>query len=103
MTTLVIQIGNSDDKLPQAEWAKYARRTHETINAWAEEIHFSGGSYTFDPWQNACFVCEVDDDCHERLHAALIVIARRFQQDSIAITKGETVFISPSSEVKNER
>ena len=96
MTTLVIQIGNSDDKLSQEEWSKYGRRTHETIMTFAKEMHFSGGSYIFDPWQNACFVCEIADKYLEDLYTALIDIASRWGQDSIAITRGETVFISPS-------
>ena len=61
MKTITIQIGNSDNKLTQIEWADFIRRTNEALSLIDLEIHFSGFSRPDAPWQNAAWVIV----CHE--------------------------------------
>ncbi len=102
MTTIVIQIGNSDDKLTQAEWAKFVR----TVDGWIEScvdngmaaIHFRGFSVADAAWQNACWVIEwrpgvVGPWTVEAFKKRLGNVAGKFRQDSIAVTVGETEFV----------
>lgn len=93
MKTIVIQIGNSDNKLSQSEWATFAGAVRLAVSTHVNHIHFSGGSDWDAPWQNACFVCEVTPETIEMLKANLIQIRSSFQQDSIAFLTGEVEFI----------
>jgi hypothetical protein len=94
--TMVIQIGNSgnsDDKLAQQQWSNYVSQMYSKIMMYAEEVHFSGGSQFDAPWQNACFVFEIGKSHCTGLSIELKSIRENFNQDSIALTQGETSFI----------
>lgn len=95
MKTVTIQIGNSDDKLSQGQWADYSQKVANSIGAYAEEIHFSGFSVGDAPWQNAAWVIVIDNEYlqEERLRNELTIFRKEFKQDSIAWTEGETKFI----------
>ena len=89
--TVVIQIGNSDNKLTQQEWAEFIGRIRKAINAYCGHRHFDGG---FDrPWQNACFVAEITPECMEPLLSEIAIVRQRFRQDSVAVVFGETQFV----------
>lgn len=92
MTTVVIQIGNSDNKLTQEEWSVYVARVMQAIAGSDSEIHFSGGSGTERPWQNWCVVFVPGADFYSLL-VELEQIRKDFRQDSIALTQGHTTFI----------
>lgn len=100
MNTGVIQIGNSDDKLSQKEWAKYVADVNEILQVWQLTIHFLGHSPAHAPWQNACWVFELDTTVFpmEELRNDLSDVARRFRQDSVALTLGVTEFVKSSAE-----
>jgi hypothetical protein len=91
----VIQIGNSDEKLTQAEWSEYIAAVNQNLQNWQPTIHFLGYSPPDAPWQNACWVFEVQDEelWIEQLKVELAYIARQFRQDSIALTLGYTEFV----------
>jgi len=91
--TMVVQIGNSDDKLSQGKWSNYIDYVHDKIKPFANEIHFNGGSSFDAPWQNACFVLEIDYVSISKLRTELTSVKKLFDQDSIAITCGDTEFI----------
>ncbi len=93
MKTVVVQIGNSDNKLSQAEWSDFVCYVRDAIGQHSEIIHFDGGSKHDSHWQNACFVSEVSDDNRERLMSDLRSHRERYRQDSVAVTIGDTVFI----------
>lgn len=93
MKTVVIQIGNSDNKLTQNEWAHYAEYMRSAIAANAVQVHFSGGSDWNAPWQNACWVCEVADVQLSGLTEAVRKCREQFEQDSAAVTIGETLLV----------
>jgi hypothetical protein len=94
MKTIVIQIGNSDDKLTQKEWSYFVTRVSNTLDTLGAEVHFSGGSAAIAPWQNYCWVVGMSsaDDLRRRLAN----MAKTYNQDSIALTIGDTEFIEAS-------
>lgn len=92
MTTTVIQIGNSDDKLAQAQWAHFFKRVDDAVRSRASQIHFSGTSHPSAEWQNAAWVFEIDETPSLRLYDEMKVFCEMFNQDSIAWTEGKTIF-----------
>lgn len=93
MITAVIQIGNSDNTLTEAKWAKYSIAMWCAIDLCIERYHFRGGS-TWDAFhQTALWVCEVDPDKVQKLRNALEKVRREFHQDSVALTLGNTEFV----------
>lgn len=91
--TAVIQIGNSDDKLPQAEWAKYVDDVNKIINEWSTQVHFCGFSNSNTPWQNACWVVYVTEYQNNYLKEHLASCKLKYRQDAIAYLQGNTYFI----------
>jgi len=91
--TVAVQIGNSDDKLLQVDWALYCEDVSECIDILAEQIHFSGASHPFCRWQNACWVFEIEPVSISELKEKLTLIRKKYIQDSIAILVGNTDFI----------
>lgn len=93
MATVVVQIGNSDNKLSQAEWSKFVSYMRDAIGKHSEHVHFDGGSRHDAPWQNACFVSEVPGEKLELLMADMRRHRETFWQESVAVIIGETAFI----------
>lgn len=91
--TIVIQIGNSDNKLTQSDWSNFCTLTEDAIDRAYHAIHFKGGSSWDSSYQNACWVIEIDENNLEQLYSRLTEIRIRFRQDSVVIIKGETKFI----------
>lgn len=96
-------IGNSDDKLPQAEWAQFVSDVHDVVTV-AESagarIHFMGCSPASAPWQNATWVLELDADAtviRSTLRVCLAELCGKYRQNSIAWWEAhETEFIPPA-------
>lgn len=88
--TLTVQIGNSDGKLTQNEWAHFIESIRKVISDHAYQIHFQGGSDWDAPWQNACWVCEVAPKFRDSLIQKLCHTKNAYRQESIALTWGET-------------
>lgn len=79
-----ISIGNSDDKLTQAEWAAFHAHVKMTIRPAVDMVH---GEWVSEPtarWQNACWCVDVDDNVSRYLRADLGKIGATYRQDSIA-------------------
>lgn len=91
--TVIIQIGNSDNKLTQGEWASFVAEVDMVANDHVLHTHFKGGSDWDAPWQNACWVCEMNGDKIEALKEGIGVCRRNYKQDSVAMTFGETEFV----------
>lgn len=93
MKTVTIQIGNSDNKLTQERWSEFCK-TVSVHAALAGQVHFYGHSPGDARWQNACWVVVLKDDrAVRRLQLNLADIRQMFNQDSIAVTVGATLFI----------
>lgn len=92
--TAVVQIGNSDDRLTQHRWAQFIERIDAAIGLWRHNTHFHGYPPGNAPWQNACWVFAINPDGVAPLRDDLARYARDFGQESIALTLGETVFVT---------
>lgn len=90
--TLIIQIGNSDNKLTQQAWSQFIHSVNCCFNEFMQ-VHFRGGSSPETGWQNYCWV--VEEHPSVDIRARLKILASMFAQDSIAITYGTTEFITP--------
>jgi hypothetical protein len=80
--TVYISIGNSDDKLTQAEWATYLSDVRTTVRV--GRVHGEWYSAPDSPWQNACWCVEVQGEDVAWLRAQLTKIRTGYRQDSIA-------------------
>ena len=101
--TITIQIGNSDNKLTQQEWAEYVNDLKKLTQPF--NVHFSGGSPIDAPWQNYCTVLVLTNGQYlcvyqEILKGMLAELCDKYRQDSIAVTTGDTEFIGRNYEVK---
>ena len=92
MKTVVILIGNSDDKLSQKDWAGFYLHVYEFVSKYGT-VHFSGTSIPVAIWQNACFVVEVSILSLSVIKQGLEELSTEYNQDSIAILVGDTEFI----------
>ena len=93
MKTVCVQIGNSDDKLRQVEWAAFVSNVDAVLMVFEKQRHFKGGSTQWEPWQNVCWVIEVEESEMIELFDRLSAMGTKYNQDSIAVTVGETRFI----------
>jgi len=104
--TIVVQIGNTDDKLTQVQWHNFASDLYKMMEAYSSDIHFFGFSPADAAWQNCCIVATIDevyvraylewdslDEYVDNLRHKLRFMARGYFQDSIALMVGETEFV----------
>jgi hypothetical protein len=89
-----LSIGNSDDKLTQAEWSEFNLRVAAEVASYAATIHGAWDSNPVSPWQNACWCLEFDtaEDVQAARQAAT-EIRQEFGQQSVAWAVAETEFI----------
>ncbi len=90
---ITIQIGNSDDKLTQSQWAAFYGFVSHHIKRSGARVHFSGCSDGAMPWQNACWAIEIEQDKIPGLIHELTELRKMYHQESIAWTPGQTQFI----------
>lgn len=95
MITVYVSIGNSDDKLTQAEWAMFCSRVDVTFAARVWSIHGRWYSLPNSGWQNACWCLELEERYVPEIKADLEVIARRYDQESIVWAPAQVTFITP--------
>lgn len=97
MKTVTLQIGNSDDKLTQKEWAGFIGQVAELVADCAAEsngqIYFAGHSVATMPWQNAAWVFDLSAKQEWRFKSCIKSLRSAFVQDSVAFTVGKTRFI----------
>ena len=93
MKTVIIQIGNSDDKLTQAQWALFVRYTDNAIRQRCNRVYFFSTSPNTDAWQNAAWIIDIYDNASYALRVALKELRELYSQDSVAWTEGKTSFI----------
>jgi hypothetical protein len=81
-----VSIGNSDDKLSQAEWADFWALTDELLTKLhlTSMVHGVWHSASVTPWQNACWCVDVKLEHVDAVKGALARLAESFGQDSIA-------------------
>lgn len=89
MKTIYVTIGNSDDKLSQADWCAFHSATDQLIRRAAHWVHGAWVSPSTNPWQNACWCVEIDET--DWLRGQLANLAKAYQQDSIAWAEAPAV------------
>lgn len=96
MITVYISIGNSDDKLSQADWSLFAANVRHLLKSHSVAMHGEWYSLPDAQFQNACWCIEVRDrDQAELLKMGLGQWAQSYRQDSIAWAEApRTEFIS---------
>jgi len=95
---IVIQIGNSDDKLTQKEWSEFVNKVGDLVDSCCHTTHFFGGSSNWKQWQNACWVAVLKnssytcltDEQYTNFLVDLAEIGGAYKQDSIAVIEGNT-------------
>lgn len=94
MKTITVQIGNSDDKLTQKGWSYFVKEIASALEEREITVHFFGTSPGNDEWQNACWVFNHEDNAKlTGLKWEIKRIRKKYMQDSVAWTEGETRFI----------
>lgn len=91
---LYASIGNSDDKLPQAEWAEYVEEFRRILRNYADEIHGEWYSAADSAYQNACMAIVVIPDDMDELRDKLTALREDYEQNAVAWALApETEFI----------
>jgi hypothetical protein len=88
MCTVYATIGNSDDKLSQAQWFRFTGEFLETIKIHAAEIHGVWWSAPDTPWQNCCIGFAIAEDNIEAARTALTKLREFYGQEAIAWVRG---------------
>ena len=96
---VVIQFGNSDDKLTQRQWSRFVAEITFCVTIHKSKIHFAGSSGATKPWQNCCIVVDVPKEQQKNLFDELRKIAAKFKQESIAVMVGEVEFLKGNAAV----
>lgn len=91
--TIIIQIGNSDDRLSQIEWSEFVNEVQQAVEIFANEIHFFGASSNWMRWQNAAWILSCDESNIRGFKHDMSKLGKQFKQDSIAWSESETEFI----------
>jgi hypothetical protein len=89
--TIIVQWGNSDDKLTQKEWSEFCSVLAQMANNMP--THFFGFSSPVASWQNGCWVFASTMPEVRDIKFTLANLATRFKQDTIALTIGITEFV----------
>lgn len=93
MINICVSIGNTDNKLSQHEWAKFVRAVGEMLRCYETMRFFFGGSATYEPWQNVCWLCQVNDLQLAEIKANLTSLRELYKQESAYILWGVGEFV----------
>lgn len=93
MADVTIIIENTDNKLPQTEWAKFIAHMTRRIEKFAYRMEFTGFSAPDAAWQNACWVAGILDIDTPAFKQMLAEASLLYKQDSIAFIQGSVEFI----------
>jgi hypothetical protein len=87
---MALSIGNTDNKLTQAQWSDFVGELVEAIFFAGAKVHFFGGSATWSPWQNVAWILEVKND---DLQAEVTRIRKKYDQESAFVLSGHGEFV----------
>lgn len=91
--TVFVSIGNSDNKLTQAEWYEFVAGVIAAMRGHCDTYLGDWYSAPFAPWQNMCCAAEVTPSNIDKLAGWLDRLRVRYKQDSIALLPGTTRLI----------
>lgn len=91
--TVYLSIGNSDDKLTQAEWSQFVVEMIARVVS-IGHTHGAWFSLPHTPYQNACWCVEyaTADDLAEAREVT-VEIREKYRQDSVAWATASTEFL----------
>lgn len=108
MITVYVSIGNSDNRLGQAEWSQFYRDVTRALYGVGVVVHGQWVSEPTSAWQNACWCIEFDPaqsivmksgattTVLRHMRTELARIAARYRQDAIAWAEAAaTIHIGP--------
>jgi hypothetical protein len=91
---IYVSIGNSDDRLDQKHWARFAHLVMSTVQRAAREVHGVWWSAPDSPYQNACVGFELHASDVLGLQSELTVLRQTYGQNAVAWAEVEaTVMI----------
>jgi hypothetical protein len=88
-----LSIGNSDDKLTQAEWCSYNLEISTMVVSYATKIHGAWSSNPVGPFQNSAWCLEFSGAVANEAKNNAIEVRKKWRQDSVAWAIAETEFI----------
>jgi hypothetical protein len=93
--TVYVSIGNSDDKLTQAEWSHFCAAVDALLAHFTFQRHGVWFSLPTSAYQNACWLIEVKSEYEADIRRGLRDLAGEFRQDSIAWAEATTELLTP--------
>lgn len=91
---VTLQIGNTDNRLTQQEWAAFVEEVNAEVDRSNPSVHFFGAPPTTASWQNAAWVAEAWNlESLAGFKDRLTAIRKKYRQESVAFTIGQTEFI----------
>lgn len=101
----VVSIGRGtkdNDVLSDVRWGDFKSRTIASVRAYADEVYFFGeGQGWYEGEREEAFTVvgsDVTDGwLRKKFEARLELLARDFRQDAVAVTYGETTFVTVTS------
>lgn len=95
MINVYISIGNSSNKLKQAEWADFYRQVDSFLISSGVKFHGKWMSSPVSQYQNACWSIDIIDTEAERtqLKDGLSDLAREFRQNGIMWAEAPVVLL----------
>lgn len=93
MITICVSIGNSDNKLTQDEWYRFVQLMDDTLRHYEKRRHFFGGSETYAPWQNVCWLCVIEAERLPEVRSGIYSVRTLFKQESAFLLHGEGEFV----------
>jgi len=91
--TVIVLIGNSDNKLTQKDWHYFVSDVRTIIWIFEKETHFIGSTEPFSEYQSGCFVFEMEKDQLEAFKNRLLLVKARHKQNFISLIVGNTQLI----------
>lgn len=89
-----VSIGNSDDKLTQAEWSNFVLQMSTEVVSHASTVHGAWFSLPTVRWQNACWCLEFTSEAAMMTARENTAILRKsYRQDSVAWAVATTEFL----------
>jgi hypothetical protein len=82
--TITIQIGNSDDKLPQKHWAAFVEAIDREVKRRQLPLHFFGGSPFTSPNQRAAWIADCPVEQIDGFKDFLTQCRRFYRQDAVS-------------------
>ena len=93
MKTMIICIGNTDNKLTQQGWYSFCNDINHTIEQYPHTLHFFGGPPTHSPYQNVLWMLEIREEYIEKLKREIKEVRETFGQDSVFVMVSDGEFV----------